>query len=200
MSDKVGNVPLFYSVREGGAKSARQELIEGRKMKIRKVIILSGRANSGKTTTLKGLARDVLLGGKVLSDAKGDFIFKGTDYLKRAKKAALNGTKGDITIIVEINGHIIVIVTCGDDAEVAGRVKKLLDRIQINGSIFALIVAVRKSDGELGKLPENYGHIFSVKPIYVFKPRSWDWALVDAKDRKALNDYWVGRVRKAAGI
>ena len=169
-------------------------------MKINKIIALCGYADSGKTTTLKKLAKLLLTKGAVMGDKRGLWIFKGASSKRNhAGKAALDSKKGDVIIVIEINGRIIVIITCGDKDDVAAHVKEVLEGI-LGNETFDMIVAIRKSDGKPKKLKQNYNRIFGVQPICLFKPKLRYWEQIDAQDKDALDNYWVGRLCDLVGI
>lgn len=80
-----------------------------------KIIVLSGKPNSGKTTTLKLLANDLLKNGTLIVGYPKNHQCSCIDHEKLAKCGGnINNYKGDITIVIKVNGKTVCITSFGD--------------------------------------------------------------------------------------
>lgn len=147
-------------------------------MTVRRLVLVKGKADSGKSTVLKTVANKVLARG----DAIRLFMCKGACQ-RMAIEQILFG-QGDVTIVIEVNGLIIVFVTMGDEPDVAERVKRLLDSLQIleNRRVDLLVAAVR--DTRNHRLEDSYRGLFG-NPTVIEKRRMQGDAPVDPNNLNA---------------
>lgn len=80
-----------------------------------KIIVSSGESNSGKTTTLKLLASELLKKGKLIVDYPKNHQCSCIDNEKLAKCGGdIKNYNGDITAVIEVDGKIVGISSFGD--------------------------------------------------------------------------------------
>lgn len=157
-------------------------------MKIRKLVIVEGFQDSGKTSLLKDFVSAVLTKRNATPYLKNGTpcIYKGAAFNKRCDLTTLKCPDGDITIVINDNGRIIVVVTIGDDDDVARRVKKILENIGVDVDV--LIVAVRCT---IKTLRKRYERIFKVKAEIIFKPGFKHWKEFEKKEQNKWNAYFM---------
>ena len=151
-------------------------------MTIGKVIGVEGFSNSGKTSLLRNLAKDLLSrGGKVKE------IFRG---VKRSKGTTeILDEDCDFTIVIELDGKVIVIVSEGDFESVVKRVRKILDELGVDVDI--LVVAMRFDYPPVGKV---YRQEFGGKLKVVFKPGIKRWEKLPKEEKQSIDELWRGMV------
>ena len=149
-------------------------------MTIGKVIGVEGFSNSGKTSVIRDLAKDLLL-----RDGKIREIFRGVK--KTEGTAKILDEDCDFTIVIELDGKIIVIVSEGDNENIVKRVRKILEELGIDVDI--LVVAMRIAFPAVGKV---YRHEFGRKLKVVFKPGVKRWKEVPEEARQNIDELWRG--------
>lgn len=151
-------------------------------MTIGKVIGVEGFSNSGKTSVLRSLAKDLLSrGGKVKE------IFKGTE--KPEGPVEILDELCDFIIVIELNGKTIVIVSEGDYVSTVKRVRKILKELGVDVDI--LVVAMRYDFPAVGKV---YRREFGEKLKVVFKPGIKRWKQLPKEVRQSIDDLWRGMI------
>lgn len=95
-------------------------------MKCEKAIVLLGKPDSGKTTTLREVSRRLL-------SIKGAVLKNGRRCL-----AYLNSASADVTVVIEINGKIVLVRSCGDDEHEIIYTHKLIVKYHCDIVIFAV--------------------------------------------------------------
>ena len=147
-------------------------------MTIGKVIGVEGFSNSGKTSLLRNLAKDLLSrGGKVKE------IFRG---VKKSKGSVeILDEDCDFTIVIELDEKIIVIVSEGDYENIVKRVREILEELGIDVDI--LVVAMRFAFPAVGNV---YRHEFGGKLKVVFKPGIKRWEQLPKEVRQNTDELW----------
>ena len=147
-------------------------------MTVRRLVLVRGRQNSGKSTVLKAVANQILS----REDATRLLLCKGA--CQRMTTEQISFERGDVTVVIDINGHVVVVVTMGDVLDVAARVDRLLDNLPIlaNRHVDLLIAAVR--DTRNHALETHYRGLFG-DPIVLDKRRVQGESPVDPNNLNA---------------
>ena len=147
-------------------------------MTVKRLVLVRGRQNSGKSTVLKAVANQILS----REDATRLLLCKGA--CQRMTTEQISFERGDVTVVIDINGHVVVVVTMGDVSDVAARVDRLLDNLPIlaNRHVDLLITAVR--DTRNHALETHYRGLFG-DPIVLDKRRVQGESPVDPNNLNA---------------
>lgn len=96
-------------------------------------IVLLGKPNSGKTATLREVARRLIA-------TPGAVVKSNSRCLKWLCK-----TGADITVVVEVNGKVVLVRSCGDDEHEIVYTLELMTKYRCDIAVFAL--SLPKKDG-----------------------------------------------------
>ena len=101
-------------------------------MKFKTAIVIIGKPNSGKTSSLREFAKDVI-------------AQKGVELIKpHACPVSLKRPKGDFTLVVKINGVVIGMASCGDDERKVVRALEIFEECNCEVVVFAVSLPARE--------------------------------------------------------
>lgn len=157
-------------------------------MTVRRLVLVKGKANSGKSTVLKVVAK------QILSRENATCVLLCRGACQRMTTEKISFERGDVTVVIDVNGHVVVVVTMGDVLDVAARVDRLLDNLPMltNRHVDLLIAAVR--DTRNHALETNYRGLFG-DPIVLDKRRVQGEAPVDPNNLNADDQALIQAIR-----
>lgn len=127
--------------------------------KIEKLLVLKGKSNSGKTATMRALARLML--------KKPDIR-----VIKLSRSGSLDREDVDFTLIVEYRGIRIVLASAGDDKWRLVRAIEVFAKYECN--IGVIVVSEPKKEGSPKAVYDYYNEVkekIAVDIVEVFKER-----------------------------